>query len=103
MVQSLLLVRSRSCHLTTDSIEARMFSLFGWTPSLRRMLRGRVLPCGCTVGVYETRSGGVVQIIDARSAHCAYVTHVVDAVVAADVGGHADADVGRAHPRNANP
>jgi len=77
-----------------------MFSLFGWTPSLRRMLRGRVLPCGCTVGVYETRSGGVVQIIDARSSHCASATHVVDAVVAADAGGHDDADAGRA---NANP
>jgi hypothetical protein len=61
-----------------------MFSLFGWTPSLRRMLRGRVLPCGCTVGVYETRSGDVVQIIDARSSNCEVVTHAVDAVVTGD-------------------
>jgi hypothetical protein len=61
-----------------------MFSLFGWTPSLRRMLRGRILPCGCTVGVYETRSGDVVRIIDARSSSCESATHAVDAVVTGD-------------------
>jgi hypothetical protein len=61
-----------------------MFSLFGWTPSLRRMLRGRILPCGCSVGVYETRSGEVVQIVDARAPDCAAATHSVDAVVAAE-------------------
>jgi hypothetical protein len=58
-----------------------MFSLFGWTPSLRRMLRGRVLPCGCSVGVYETRSGEVVQIVDARAAGCELGAHSVDAIV----------------------
>ncbi len=61
-----------------------MFSLFGWTPSLRRMLRGRVLPCGCSVGVYETRSGEVVHIIDARSPSCGFVAHSVDTVLAGD-------------------
>lgn len=61
-----------------------MFSLFGWTPSLRRMLRGRVLPCGCSVGVYETRSGEVVQILDARADGCESGAHSVDAVVTPD-------------------
>ena len=61
-----------------------MFSIFGWTPSLRRMLRGRVLPCGCSVGVYETRSGEVVQILDARAPSCRQDGHNVDAVLAPD-------------------
>jgi hypothetical protein len=61
-----------------------MFSLFGWTPSLRRMLRGRILPCGCSVGVYETRSGEVVQIVDARAPECGFDAHSVDAVVGAE-------------------
>lgn len=60
-----------------------MFSLFGWTPSLRRSLRGRVLPCGCSVGVYETRSGEIVQIIDARATRCGSGAHSPDAVVTA--------------------
>lgn len=61
-----------------------MFSFFGWTPSLRRMLRGRILPCGCSVGVYETHSGEVVCIVDARATSCDLVTHSVDAVVTPD-------------------
>jgi hypothetical protein len=61
-----------------------MFSLFGWTPSLRRLLRGRTLPCGCSVGVYETHSGEVVQIIDARAPSCASGAHSVDSVVDAE-------------------
>jgi hypothetical protein len=61
-----------------------MFSLFGWTPSLRRLLRGRTLPCGCSVGVYETHSGEVVQIVDARAASCASSAHSVDSVVGAE-------------------
>jgi hypothetical protein len=80
-----------------------MFSLFGWTPSLRRMLRGRVLSCGCSVGVYETRSGDVVQIIDARSNTCTSATHAVDAVVEPDAPDLDEADVGPAYPQNANP
>lgn len=69
-----------------------MFSLFGWTPSLRRMLRGRVLPCGCSVGVYETRSGEVVQIVDARAGSCRRDGHTVDAVLPAEDPSDADAD-----------
>ena len=61
-----------------------MFSLFGWTPSLRRMLRSTVLPCGCSVGVYETFSGEVVRIVDACSVSCADGIHRVDAVLSAE-------------------
>lgn len=61
-----------------------MFSLFGWTPALRRLLRGRALPCGCSVGVYETRSGEVVQIVDAHAPTCQWAGHSVDAVITSD-------------------
>ena len=37
---------------------------------LLRGLTGRVLPCGCLVGVYETYGGKVVGSIDARGAAC---------------------------------
>jgi hypothetical protein len=37
---------------------------------LLRGLAGRVLPCGCLVGVYETYSGGVIATIDARGLAC---------------------------------
>lgn len=75
-----------------------MFSLFGWTPSLQRMLRGRLLPCGCSVGVYETRSGEVVQIVDARAPGCTAAAHSVDAVVTAE-----DLDDEEPHPAPAQP
>ena len=58
-----------------------MFSLFGWMSSLRRMLRSTRLSCGCSVGVYETYSGEVVQIVDARADSCREVVHEVDAVL----------------------
>lgn len=45
------------------------------------MLRGRMLPCGCSVGVYETRSGEIVQIIDARASACGTADHIIDAVI----------------------
>jgi hypothetical protein len=61
-----------------------MFSLFGWTPALRRMLRSSILPCGCSVGVYETFSGEVVRILDACSDTCGNAVHSVDAVLAAE-------------------
>jgi hypothetical protein len=61
-----------------------MFSLFGWTPSLRCLLRGKLLDCGCSVGVYETRSGEIVQIIDVQAAECQVAAHTVDSVLGED-------------------
>ena len=40
-----------------------------------RGLAGRVLPCGCLLGVYETYGGGVVATIDARGAACHHSSH----------------------------
>ena len=47
------------------------------SPNMRflRGLAGRVLPCGCLVGVYETYSGGVVATIDACGPACAEPQH----------------------------
>jgi hypothetical protein len=47
-----------------------------------RILRGigsRSLPCGCLVGLYETYSGHVVALIDARGSTCIDQAHRVDA------------------------
>jgi hypothetical protein len=38
---------------------------------LLRGISGRVLPCGCLVGVYETYSNAVVATIDACGPACA--------------------------------
>ena len=48
---------------------------------LLRGLTGRVLPCGCLVGVYETYDGDVVSTIDARGAACQIHEHRLHAVV----------------------
>jgi hypothetical protein len=53
-------------------------SFFGWTPGLRSVMAGQVLPCGCFVGVYELWSGGVVALIDRRAPCCQqHEEHVV--------------------------
>jgi hypothetical protein len=46
-----------------------------------RGLAGRVLPCGCLVGVYETYSGGVVATIDACGSACTEPEHRLHAPV----------------------
>jgi hypothetical protein len=45
-------------------------TVLGWTPGLRRIVAGRVLPCGCLVGIYERWTGGCVEILDGRSDSC---------------------------------
>jgi hypothetical protein len=40
-----------------------------------RVVRGRVLPCGCVIGAYETYSGGTVEIVDERGALCRDSSH----------------------------
>jgi hypothetical protein len=65
---------------------------------LLRGVAGRVLPCGCLVGIYETYEGSVVATIDARGPRCPQAAHELHAVVieaSVDVGDsipHAAAD-----------
>jgi hypothetical protein len=49
-----------------------------------RGLSGRVLTCGCLVGVYETYDGVVVATIDARGQACPDAEHRLHAVVPVD-------------------
>jgi hypothetical protein len=37
---------------------------------VRRLIAGRVLPCGCLSGIYETRSGGRIEILDGVGPAC---------------------------------
>ena len=48
---------------------------------LLRGVAGRVLPCGCLVGVYETYEGRVIETIDARGPACAEPAHQLHTVV----------------------
>jgi hypothetical protein len=42
---------------------------------LFRMLAGRLLTCGCTVGVYETYAGRIESLIDAQGEACRDPAH----------------------------
>ncbi len=42
---------------------------------IRLTLAGFTLPCGCLVGVYETYSGTVVRLLDARASGCTDEQH----------------------------
>jgi hypothetical protein len=68
-------------------LNPRLLSLVSPPMRLLRGLSGRVLPCGCLVGVYETYSGGVVATIDARGATCTQPGHRLhDAVDLSQLG-----------------
>jgi hypothetical protein len=49
-----------------------------------RGLGGRVLSCGCLVGVYETYGSGVVATIDACGPACNQPTHRLHGIVELD-------------------
>jgi hypothetical protein len=55
-------------------------TFFGWTPGLRSLVAGRVLNCGCLIGLYETRAGALIEVLDARGPACQDRTHVCNAV-----------------------
>ena len=51
---------------------------------LLRGLSGRVLPCGCLVGLYETYEGDVVATIDVRGKSCQSPDHRLHATIAVE-------------------
>lgn len=61
----------------------KVWSFFGWTPALRRVVSGRLLACECLVGVYETNSGEFLTIVDNVGKSCRETGHTVDRVLAA--------------------
>ena len=56
--------------ITMTGLNPRLRSVGSPPMRLLRGLAGRVLPCGCLVGVYETYRGGVVATVDARGPSC---------------------------------
>jgi hypothetical protein len=57
--------------------------------SLRRCVGGGRMPCGCTVGLYETFNGATLAVIDVRAPSCRTGDHaagsLLDAAEAARV------------------
>ena len=62
-------------------VDGKLRTLFGWSPGLRITLGGRVLPCGCLVGRYETWRGDVVDVLDAHDDRCHERAHANDSIV----------------------
>lgn len=80
---------SRSASETVDSGHVpaaragavKVPTFLGWTPGLRRPVAARVLACGCHVGVYETRGGAILEILDVRGSTCAHAGHLRNVVL----------------------
>jgi hypothetical protein len=68
--------------MTSAHDRSKARSLMGWTPGLRTLVSGRVLPCGCVAGVYETWARSLVTILDERDASCQNPGHAVHEVLA---------------------
>jgi hypothetical protein len=47
-----------------------------------RALGGRLLPCGCLVGTYETYGGATVWMVDAVAPDCDLPAHRANAILA---------------------
>lgn len=45
-----------------------------------RGLSGRVLSCGCLIGIYETYEGQTVGILDAQNVSCADPAHMPETI-----------------------
>ena len=67
---------------------AMALTICGWTPGLRQIVAGRLLACGCLVGVYEMRTGGCVEILDGRCDSCGDLQHKVNRVLHAALSEH---------------
>jgi hypothetical protein len=55
-------------------------TIFGWTPGLRYLVEGRVLACGCGVGLYEMWDRSLVEMVDSAVDACE-VGHDVNQVL----------------------
>jgi hypothetical protein len=60
---------------------AKVPTFFGWTPGLRGVVRGHVLACGCLVGVYETRTGAILEVVDGCGPECTQAGHQLNTVL----------------------
>jgi hypothetical protein len=62
-------------------VDGKLRTFFGWSPGLRITLSGRVFPCGCLIGNYETWRGDVVEVLDAHDDRCSDRAHATDSIV----------------------
>jgi hypothetical protein len=67
--------------LFLNILNKRAVTIGGWTPGLRGIVGGRVLPCGCLAGIYETWAGGRLAILDGRDPACPRAEHVDNLVL----------------------
>ncbi len=54
---------------------ARLLSVLGWSPGVRALLGGTLLPCGCVAGVYDHWNGRRVTVIDYHGRRCPEALH----------------------------
>ena len=62
-------------------VSLKVPTFLGWTPGLRSLVAGRVLTCGCLVGVYQTRAGAILDVLDARGPACPHADHECNAIL----------------------
>jgi hypothetical protein len=65
----------------------KAWTMFGWTPGLRHLLTGRVLPCGCLTGTYDTVRGERIEIMDNPNAACREQHHQLHVVLSRTAAG----------------
>lgn len=92
-------LKFRRSHADTAGVEAQTVAqpasdgaghdvrtFLGWTPGLRSLVSGRALTCGCLVGVYETRAGSILEVVDARGPACPHAGHHRNAILHGESG-----------------
>jgi hypothetical protein len=62
-------------------VDGKLRTILGWSPGLRMALCGRVLPCGCLVGSYETWDGDVFDVVDAHDERCTDRSHATNSLI----------------------
>jgi hypothetical protein len=67
--------------LTPQRLRAKARTILGWTPGLRSLVSGAVLPCGCLVGTYETWTQSLITIVDERGTECGDDRHQANAIL----------------------
>jgi hypothetical protein len=66
----------------TDRVRGRSArTILGWTPGVRSLVGGGVLPCGCLIGIYDTWGSGTITIVDGRGEQCPHDRHRENAVI----------------------
>lgn len=68
-------------------IGRKAWTMFGWTPGLRLLVTGRLLPCGCLTGTYDTVRDERIEIMDSPNAACRERHHQLHVVLSRTAAG----------------